>query len=295
MSVSAEKRRAAANFNIIMSIFPLAFAKMSGAGNDFVIIDHRRPLLDPADQPDFARKICRRKFSVGADGLILLEDSDVADFKWQFYNADGSVAEMCGNGARCAARFAYRHGIAGKTMRFETVAGAIEAEILDEDETVSVLMTDPVDHRPDRIIDVDGRHLTVASINTGVPHAVIFIDVETIPVKEWGREIRFHHVFQPAGTNVNFARLLPDGRLHVRTYERGVEDETMACGTGAVAAALIAGLRRMVRPPVQVVTSGGERLTVAFDLSEGRGIGNIHLQGPARLIYEGLLTAESLL
>lgn len=278
-----------------MSMFPLAFAKMSGAGNDFVIIDHRRSLLAPAAQPDFARRICRRKFSVGADGLILIEDSQIADFKWQFYNADGSVAEMCGNGARCAARFAYRHGIAEKKMSFETIAGVIEAEVLDENDTVSVLMTDPVDHKPDRTIEVDGRHLTVASINTGVPHAVIFIDVETIPVKEWGREIRFHSLFQPAGTNVNFVRLLPDGRLHVRTYERGVEDETMACGTGAVASAIIAGLQRKAQPPVQVVTSGGERLTVAFDLREGSAIGNVHLQGPARLIYEGLLTAESLL
>ena len=273
----------------------MAFAKMSGAGNDFVIIDHRRSLLAPAAQPDFARRICRRKFSVGADGLILIEDSQIADFKWQFYNADGSVAEMCGNGARCAARFAYRHGIAGKIMRFETIAGVIEAEVLGGNETVSVLMTDPVDHKPDRTIEVDGRHLTVDSINTGVPHAVIFIDAETIPVKEWGREIRFHRLFQPAGTNVNFVRLLPDGRLRVRTYERGVEDETMACGTGAVAAAIIAGLRRMVRPPAQVVTSGGERLTVAFDLRPGGAVGNVHLQGPARLIYEGLLTAESLL
>jgi diaminopimelate epimerase len=278
-----------------MNMFPLAFAKMSGAGNDFVIIDHRRSLLAPAAQPDFARRICRRKFSVGADGLILIEDSQIADFKWQFYNADGSVAEMCGNGARCAARFSYRHGIAGKKMIFETIAGVIEAEVLDENETVSVLMTDPVDHKPDRTIEVDGRHLTVATINTGVPHAVIFIDVETIPVKEWGREIRFHSLFQPAGTNVNFVRLLPDGRLNVRTYERGVEDETMACGTGAVASAIIAGLQRKAQPPVQVVTSGGERLTVAYDLWEGSVIGNVHLQGPARLIYEGLLTAESLL
>ena len=273
----------------------MAFAKMSGAGNDFVIIDHRRSLLAPAAQPDFARRICRRKFSVGADGLILIEDSQIADFKWQFYNADGSVAEMSGNGARRAARFAYRQGIAGKKMSFETIAGVIEAEVLDENDTVSVLMTDPVDHKPDRTIEVDGRHLTVASINSGVPHAVIFIDVETIPVKEWGREIRFHRLFQPAGTNVNFVRLLPDGRLHVRTYERGVEDETMACGTGAVASAIIAGLRRKAQPPVQVVTSGGERLTVAYDLREGSVIGNVHLQGPARLIYEGLLTAESLL
>lgn len=278
-----------------MEIFPLAFVKMSGAGNDFIIVDHRHRQLAPAEQPDFARRVCRRKFSVGADGLILIEDSKTADFQWQFYNADGSVAEMCGNGARCAARFAYERGIAGKSMRFQTIAGVIEAEVMDDGATVSLRMTDPVGCQLDRSIEVDGRQLQVSAIDTGVPHAVIFIDEGDIPVKQWGREIRFHPQFQPAGTNVNFVRLLPDASLHVRTYERGVEDETLACGTGAVASAIIAGLCRNARSPVQVVTSGGERLTVVFDIRGDSSIVDVCLQGPARFIYEGQLVAEALL
>ncbi|KAB2892229.1 MAG: diaminopimelate epimerase [Desulfobulbaceae bacterium] len=278
-----------------MEIFPLAFAKMSGAGNDFIIVDHRHRQLALAEQPDFARKVCRRKFSVGADGLILIEDSKTADFQWQFYNADGSVAEMCGNGARCAARFAYERGIAGKSMRFQTIAGVIEAEVMDDGANVSLRMTDPVGCQLDRAIEVGGRQLQISAIDTGVPHAVIFIDEGDIPVKQWGREIRFHPQFQPAGTNVNFVRLLPDASLHVRTYERGVEDETLACGTGAVASAIIAGLSRKARSPVQVVTSGGERLTVIFDILGDSSIVDVCLQGPARLIYEGQLVAEALL
>jgi diaminopimelate epimerase len=277
------------------TLFPLAFEKMSGAGNDFIIIDHRRRFLSIDEQPEFARKVCRRKFSVGADGLILIEESPDADFKWQFYNADGSVAEMCGNGARCAARFAYRHGIAGKSMRFETIAGIIEAEVLVDEETVSLRMTDPLACQLDRSLELGGQLVAVSSINTGVPHAVIFVDGSDIPIKEWGREVRNHQMFQPAGTNVNFIRRLADGRLHVRTYERGVEDETMACGTGAVASAIIAALLDIVASPVQVVTSGGEQLTVVFDQPEGAIVRNVRLQGPARRIYEGHLTAESLL
>lgn len=277
------------------TLFPLAFEKMSGAGNDFIIIDHRRKFLAREEQPEFARKVCRRKFSVGADGMILIEESRDADFKWQFYNADGSVAEMCGNGARCAARFAFRHGIAGKSMRFETIAGVIVAEVLADEEMVSLRMTDPVDCQLGRSLELGGQQVAVPSINTGVPHAVIFVDGSDIPIKEWGREVRNHRLFQPAGTNVNFIRLLADGRLHVRTYERGVEDETMACGTGAVASAIIAALLGKVASPVQVVTSGGEQLTVVFDLPEAAMIRNVRLQGPARRIYEGHLTAESLL
>jgi diaminopimelate epimerase len=275
--------------------FPVAFEKMSGAGNDFIIIDHRKKILAVEEQPDFAKKVCRRKFSVGADGLILIEKSEDTDFKWQFYNADGSVAEMCGNGARCAARFAYRHGIAEKVMRFQTIAGIVEATVLEDGETISLRMTNPTDCQLGRTLELDGQQMDVDSINTGVPHAVIFVDGSDIPVREWGRAIRHHKLFQPAGTNVNFIRRLADGRLHVRTYERGVEDETMACGTGAVASALIAALRGKVKSPVQVVTSGGEQLTVVFDQMAEMDIHNVCLQGPARRIYEGRLTAESLL
>lgn len=290
--------------------FPLAFTKMSGAGNDFIVIDHRTPLIPEVEQSEFAKLVCRRMFSVGADGLILIENSDSADFRWRFYNADGSVAEMCGNGARCAARFAFAKGIAGSSMRFETLAGIIEARI-SEDESVRspfphpwsgrhsggpavrLRMTPPTDFRTGLPIMLDGGEKFLSFVNTGVPHAVLFVDDEDVPVREWGRIVRFHPLFQPAGANVNFVRKIGENTIQVRTYERGVEDETMACGTGAVASALFAAMNGVAASPVHVVTSGGERLTILFDW-DGVQAENVFLQGPARIIYEGKLTAEAL-
>lgn len=274
--------------------FPLPFTKMSGAGNDFIIVDHRTPRIPADEQPEFAKKVCRRMFSVGADGLILIENSETADFRWRFYNGDGSVAEMCGNGARCAARFAFANGIAGAVMSFETLAGIIEARISDDD-TVRLRMTDPGDFRTGLEVMLDGSAKSLSFVNTGVPHAVLFVaEGEEVPVREWGRIVRFHPLFQPAGTNVNFVQKIGQNTIRVRTYERGVEDETMACGTGAVASALFAVLRGLAVSPVDVVTSGGERLTILFDLRERGEAENVFLQGPARIIYEGKLTAEAL-
>lgn len=275
--------------------FPITFNKLSGTGNDFVVIDNRKSVVALEDQSELARRICRRMFSVGADGMIFIEESGTADFRWNFYNADGSVAEMCGNGARCAARFAFRHGIAGTKMKFETLAGLIEAEVLEDEELVRLKMTQPTDFRLGLSLSLDGEDHEVAFVNTGVPHAVIFVDDKDAPVKQWGRKVRFHQMFEPKGSNANFARLLDDGRLHVRSYERGVEDETMACGTGAIASALFAGLQKGMESPIEVVTSGGEVLTIIFDLLDGPVADNVYLQGPARIIYEGQLTAESLL
>lgn len=275
--------------------FPIAFEKMSGTGNDFVIIDNRTIAIPLADQPELARKICRRMFSVGADGLIFIEKSTKADFGWNFYNADGSVAEMCGNGSRCAARFAYRHKIAGKKMKIETLAGIIEAEICEEDDVVRVKMTQPFDFRLDISLRLDDVERPVAYVNTGVPHAVIFVQEDDVPVKKWGRKVRFHEFFEPRGSNANFVKILEDGRLKVRTYERGVEDETMACGTGAVASALFASMLKGMDPPVEVITTGGGMLAILFDLHDGPVAENVYLQGPTRLICTGNLTAEALL
>ena len=275
--------------------FPVSFAKMSGTGNDFIVIDHRRILVPEVNQAAFVRKVCRRMFSIGADGVIFIENSEVADFSWRFYNADGSVAEMCGNGARCAARFAYARGIAGKTMKFETLAGIIEAEILDDDE-VSLLMTTPVDYKKGLVAELAGTEKEISFMNSGVPHAVLFMENDMdIPVKEWGNSIRFHEMFQPAGTNVNFVQILEDEGIRVRTYERGVEDETMACGTGAVASAIFAAEKGVCSSPVRVTTSGGEHLKIVFDLHNDGHAENVFLQGPARIIYIGQLTAEALL
>jgi len=272
--------------------FPIDFTKMSGTGNDFILIDHRTPFLAREEMPGFAKAVCERRVSVGADGLILLENSESADFRWQFLNADGSWAEMCGNGARCAARFAHTKGIAPARMRFETVAGLIEAEVTGQ--SVKLKMTAPTGLRLQEKLVVNGQEQVVHSLNTGVPHAVLFLeDIRQAPVLEMGRALRFHEHFQPAGTNVNFVRQQPGNGLIVRTYERGVEGETLACGTGAVSAAIIAGLLGQVRPPVAVTTSGGEQLTIHYTLA-GQEISEVYLEGPANFIYEGRLHAEAL-
>jgi diaminopimelate epimerase len=242
--------------------------------------------------PAFARAVCERRVSVGADGLILIENSETADFRWQFLNADGSWAEMCGNGARCAARFAHIKGIAPAQMRFETVAGLIEAEVTGQ--SVKLKMTAPTNLRLQEKLVVNGEEQVVHSLNTGVPHAVLFLeDIHQAPVLDWGRLIRFHEHFQPAGTNVNFVQPQGGNGLIVRTYERGVEGETLACGTGAVSAAIIAGLLGKVQPPVAVTTSGGEQLTIHYTLAE-QEISEVYLEGPANFIYEGRLHAEAL-
>ncbi len=272
---------------------PLEFTKMSGTGNDFIIIDHRQPFLGKDEMSGFAKAVCRRKFSAGADGLILIENTAEADFRWQFYNADGSEAEMCGNGARCAARYAFNKGVAPATMRFLTVAGEIRAEV--KGEQVKLEMTPPVDLALDQQVDLGDGPRTVHSLNTGVPHAVCFVEENGgTPIKEWGASIRYHQLYQPAGTNANFVQVLGPDAIHVRTYERGVEDETMACGTGAVASAIVGGLLGLVSGPVQVTTSGGEILTIHFTLDEGRQVSGVFLEGPAHFIYDGKLSPEAL-
>lgn len=273
--------------------FPISFTKMSGTGNDFVIIDHRTPIIALADQSEFARLICRRMVGVGADGLILIESCPDADFSWRFYNADGSIAEMCGNGGRCAARFAFHHGIADRKMKFRTLAGLITAEV--GDETVRLQMTTPHQYCPARAIELSGTNFDVFHLNTGVPHAVVFVENLDVQVKNWGKTIRHHPLFQPAGANANFVKIVSDNEIQVRTYERGVEDETLACGTGCVASAIMAGLHKGVKSPVRVHTSGGDILTITFDLQDGPRVDNVFLQGPTRTIYTGSLTAESLL
>lgn len=272
--------------------FPIPFTKMSGTGNDFILIDHRQPFLALDEMQDFARMICRHKFSAGADGLILIEDDQEENFRWQFFNADGSRAEMCGNGARCAARFAYRAGIAPASMRFRTVAGVIAAQVVGAG--VKIRLTPPTDLRMARDLDLGTVTKSIYSVNTGVPHVVCFVDdLAGTPVGEWGRIIRYHEIYQPAGTNVNFVGITEQG-LAVRTYERGVEGETMACGTGAVASALIAVSIGQAQSPVRVITSGGDELIIHLTKSVDGDIDQVDLEGPAKFIYDGHLQAEAL-
>jgi diaminopimelate epimerase len=270
---------------------PIPFFKMSGSGNDFIIVDNRQKVVKDNDLPGFISRICRRKMSVGADGFILIEPSDKADFKWRFFNSDGSKAEMCGNGARCAARFAYVNGIAGENLSFETEAGVVSGHV--KDDRAKVKMPDPVDLRLDYSIELKSGPVTVCSVNTGVPHVVIMNKtIEDINVFDIGREIRFHEAFAPAGTNVNFICQQKQGHLAIRTYERGVENETLACGTGSIAAALITSCKAEWQSPINLVTRSGESLFIYFT-KDGRNFSNIYLEGDARIIYSGELGEDA--
>ncbi len=270
----------------------IAFYKISGSGNDFIIIDNRNRVVDENDLQDFIAKVCRRKMSVGADGLILVEESENVDFKWRFFNSDGSTAEMCGNGARCAARFAYLNGISGTKVSFETEAGIVSAIV--ENDQVKIKMPDPIDLKTDYNLELGNGSMQVSSVNTGVPHVVITVgDIDDVEVVKTGREIRFHDSYAPAGTNVNFIYAGNDNTISIRTYERGVEDETLACGTGSVAAAIVMRYKSKGKSPAKVITRGGGYLYIYFKEDDGK-FHDVFLEGDARVIYKGYLWEDAL-
>ena len=270
------------------------FYKMSGSGNDFILVDNRANIIEAEVAPELARNLCRRKVSVGADGLILIENDDEVDFRWNFFNADGSKAEMCGNGGRCVARLANMLGICGSSLSFRTLAGLIRAEV--SGSRVKLQMTEPRDLRLDMELELNGQRFNTHFVNTGVPHTVFILDGPEILEKQevvgQGRKVRFHSQFAPAGTNVNFVAVLGEQTLALRTYERGVEDETLACGTGATAVALIGAAKGMVRPPVAVHTKSGETLTIYFDPEE-RLPQEVYMEGETTVIYQGRLWEEA--
>jgi diaminopimelate epimerase len=270
----------------------IPFFKMHGGGNDFVLIDHRARFIPEAEQPALARRLCHRQVGVGADGLILIEASAAAHFRWRFYNADGSEPEMCGNGGRCAARFAVLSGMAPETLSFETGAGVIHAEV--RDRRVKLALTGVGDFQLNQTIPLEEANVTGHFVRVGVPHLVVPVDdLEAAPVTEWGRLLRFHPMFQPAGANVSFVRFTGPKNLSIRTYERGVEDETLACGTGSVAAALVGACLGRLSSPVQVLTRGGEILTVFFRPQSG-ACSEVYLEGDALVVYQGELWLEEL-
>ncbi len=269
----------------------IEFYKMSGSGNDFILIDNRDGALAVADIVEFVKTLCERKGSVGADGLIIIEKSSQVDFRWRFFNADGSEVDMCGNGGRCAARFALIKGIAPEKMSFETGAGIIDAAV--KGDVVKLRLTDPRNQELDCQLKAEDKTLGVSSINTGVPHVVCFVDdLEHFDVFNTGRMIRYHEHYRPAGTNANFVKVLGASAIRVRTYERGVEDETLACGTGSVASALIAARKGLVAPPVDVIVQSGETLCIYFEMTE-IGFKNVYLEGGAKVVYEGQLWEEA--
>ena len=268
----------------------IEFFKMNGSGNDFILIDNRTQVLNVQNLPEFVKTVCERKVSVGADGLIIIENSERADFRWRFFNADGSEVEMCGNGGRCAARFARIKGIAGDKLSFETEAGIIDAEVRGDE--VKLRLTDPHSIKINFSIMIDDRTFEMNFINTGVPHAVHYVkDLDRFDVLTIGRALRYHNEFQPAGTNANFLESIDRHTIRVRTYERGVEDETLACGTGAVASALISSWKGLVESPVDVRVKSNETLKIHFRKTD-TGFADIYLEGKTKVVYEGRIWEE---
>lgn len=264
----------------------IPFTKMHGASNDFILVDDRDGGF-PSEDRAWIASVCARRTGVGCEGLILVLPSDAADFRMRFFNPDGSEVEMCGNGARCVSRFAHDRGIAPQTMSIETAAGILKAEALGD--TVRLTMTSPSDWEMNQAIEVNGADLAYHFVNTGVPHVVVEVtDLDACDVKQLGAAIRRHSRFAPAGTNANFMAVNGPQSVRVRTYERGVEDETLACGTGIVASALVAARLERVRPPVSVASASGEVLEVNFELS-GDGATGVTLLGGAIPVFEGTL------
>lgn len=262
----------------------IPFTKMNGAGNDFVVIDNRA--LDRSLSREQIAHLCDRHRGIGADGLLAVEPAESgADYRFRYYNADGGEAEMCGNGARCFGAFtATLDGANHAAVSFETIAGTLGADIVGEN--VRIAMSAPFDMQRDLALDIGG--LTFDSVNTGVPHVVAFVeDLAAINVVNLGSQVRHHPHFAPAGTNANFAKVLEKGHIAIRTYERGVEDETLACGTGMVACALFHHLHHGATSPVKVDVQGGETLEIGFaSLGDGK-FSDVTLTGPAEVTFTG--------
>ena len=258
---------------------------MNGAGNDFVLVDNRaRKIRLNRDQ---IVRLCDRHRGVGADGILILvpSESGKADWAWEFYNSDGSAGEMCGNGARCFSRFVQRRTGNDRDFTFETEAGIISAHF--HGERVTVSLTQPKELRLNEQVPLATGAQSIHSLNTGVPHAVLFVaDADKAIVDQLGPEIRSHPHFGPRGTNVNFVQVMGPSRIRVRTFERGVEGETLACGTGVTASALISSRIHKFGSPVTVQVQGGDELEVSFRESNG-AFANVRLTGPAEFVFEG--------
>jgi diaminopimelate epimerase len=264
----------------------IAFTKATGAGNDFVVIDNMDRSLG-ADPASLARAVCDRHFGVGGDGLLLVEPSARADFMMKYYNADGSYGGMCGNGGRCISRFAVESGICLPEATFEALDHVYAVRVTGDEAMLT--MKNPVDFQSHLTLVSETGSVDASFVNTGSPHAVIEVpDLESLNVVAEGRRLRYNTHFQPDGANVNFFRCMEGTHVWLRTYERGVEDETLACGTGSVATALIAAQRHGLRSPVDVHVRSGETLTVHFEGTPNEAR-NVRLEGSARLLFSGIL------
>jgi len=263
-----------------------SFSKYSGCGNDFVIIDDRKETF-PIHEKNEIQKLCSRQRGVGADGLILLQQSLVADFRMRIFNANGSEAEMCGNGVRCLMKFIQEHAKPLLKCCLETGAGLLNVELAGDN--VSVAMGKPKNVRWDIPIEIEGKSYNVHFLNTGVPHVVLFVDDKDFESKEFekiGQKFRHHPTFAPHGTNFNMAKITKSGYVINRTYERGVEGETFACGTGCAAVAIAAMKFEKEKIPIVVQTRSSEELEISL-VGDFESLENVIMTGPANKIFTG--------
>ena len=261
----------------------IAFTKISATGNDFIVFDNRTNDLSAGRHHTWFQQICRRRLSIGADGVILLESSSRADFRYIHINSDGNEAEMCGNGTRAISMFAFKNKIAGQNLKFEINGSVYEASVADT--RVTTQFKTPNTPQFNLGILSENNFEEGGFINTGVPHYVLFSrDIDKIDVATQGAFYRHHKVFAPNGVNVNFAEVIDSHSLYVRTFERGVEGETMACGTGAVATAFFSILKKNCSPPITVQTRGGELV-----INSTESLTDITLSGTVNVVFEGLI------
>ena len=271
------------------------FTKLSATGNDFILIDNREKAFSGNEVALF-HQLCQRRTGIGADGILLIEKNPSRDFTMRYFNADGCESEMCGNGARATAYYAFQRHLAPQTMDFDVSQELYRAVITGK--SARLRMRKPFDlNLTPKVLDESVRQahdkpgmIEGGFVNTGVPHYVIFVDdVDHLDVIELGKKYRYHHFFATTGTNVNFVKIAGASHLQMRTYERGVEDETLACGTGTVASAVIAHLQKKMKFPIAVTTRGGE-LMVYGDPS----LENIELEGEVREVFTGQFVVENL-
>lgn len=260
----------------------MKFTKLSATGNDFILFDNRTGQLK-GDEHDFFQRICQRRLSVGADGILLLNNSAQYHFSMVYYNSDGHIGEMCGNGARAASWYAYQKGIAPKKVTFDVLGVLYHAEIIDTG--VRLQMPPPVEINLHPGAVEESYFEEGGYLNVGVPHYVLFTEnIDEIDVYTIGQKYRHHSKFQPWGANTNFVQIVGQNELKIRTYERGVEQETLACGTGTISSAIVANKQKGIQPPIKVTAPGGT-LFVDFDPD----LNHITLTGEVNIIYEGEL------
>ena len=276
---------------IMRPVMELNFIKMTGAGNDFVMVDNRDLSLSELLTREMIAAFCDRRFGIGADGLIAAEPAQAGgDVRMRYYNSDGGEAEMCGNGARCFTAF-YSLLSEGEVseVTFETMAGLVKG-VINDDSSVTIQLTAPKDMKLNALAASETVPAPVHFINTGVPHAVAFLpSVKDIDIRRCGAFLRYHEAFAPAGTNANFATVLSPQHLQLRTYERGVEDETLACGTGMTATALLHAALTGASSPISLDVAGGDTLSVAFTRTPEGGFTDVTLTGPAAVVFYGCI------